>query len=100
MEEDEPNFYSEIMSGIERAGAEGASPAEMVALRAAMEIAWEGTLLTELLDFLEEKKGYDARRGAELIASTRKTLEQMSKATAEKYPVWAKGVDKFDKEHP
>jgi hypothetical protein len=23
----------------------------------------------------------------------------MSKATAEKYPVWAKGVDKFDKEH-
>jgi hypothetical protein len=62
VEEDEPNFYSEIMSGIERAGAEGASPAEMVALRAAMEIAWEGTLLTELLDFLEEKKGYDARR--------------------------------------
>ena len=45
MEEDEPNFYSEIMSGIERAGAEGASPAEMVALRAAMEIAWEGTLM-------------------------------------------------------
>jgi hypothetical protein len=100
VEEDEPNFYSEIMSGIERAGAEGASPAEMVALRAAMEIAWGGRSSQNYWIFWRKKKVMTQEERAELIASTRKTLEQMSKATAEKYPVWAKGVDKFDKEHP
>lgn len=100
MEKNELNYFDDLVNAAERGRVEGGSPGESVAIRAAMEAAWNGATLASLLDLLETKKVITRPEREELIANVKKTLEQMTKATAERYPEFAKGAEEYDKQHP
>ncbi len=94
VEKKELNYFDDLLKAAKGGSAD-------VAIRAAMGAAWNEATLASLLDLLEEKGVVTKQDREEVKANAKKTLEQMKKDIAERYPEEsARAAEEYDKQHP